>query len=195
MTMMGRAVPVRAAAAVPAAGGGGGSFRMGGGGGGRGGGAPMQPGQGRFNLSVYHTYRFQDEILIADGLPIIDLLDGGATSGRGGTPKRGPGPGRRVPQRLRRLRQRQLARGTSVDGGDRPGPQLLAPDHGRPERLHGHEPAPRLGGEISAAAEGPRISLGFQNLFDTRTVVSTTAGDLPLNYQPDFLDPTGRSSA
>jgi hypothetical protein len=42
--------------------------------------AGMQPGQGRFNMSVYHTIRLQDEITIADGLPVIDLLDGGATS-------------------------------------------------------------------------------------------------------------------
>src|SRR5690606_31913965 len=64
-------------------GGGGPMIRMGGGG--RGGG--MQPGQGRFMLSVYHTYRISDEILIADGLPILDLLDGAATSSSGGSPR------------------------------------------------------------------------------------------------------------
>ena len=31
----------------------------------------MQPGQGRFNVSLYHTYRIQDEITIRDGLPEI----------------------------------------------------------------------------------------------------------------------------
>ena len=66
-------------------GGGGPVVRMGGGGRGRGGG--MQPGQGRFMMSIYHTWRLQDEILIADGLPILDLLDGAATSGRGGSPR------------------------------------------------------------------------------------------------------------
>ena len=47
---------------------------------GGGGGGGMQPGQGRFNLSIYHTYRIQDEIVIADGLPVLDLLDGAATA-------------------------------------------------------------------------------------------------------------------
>ncbi len=58
---------VVAAAGGGGGGGGGGQFRMGGGGG-RGGMGGMQPGQGRFNLSIYHTYRIQDEIVIATGL-------------------------------------------------------------------------------------------------------------------------------
>src|SRR5690606_11444310 len=43
------------------------------GGGGRGRGGGMLPGQGRFNVSLYHTYRLQDEITIRDGLPVLDL--------------------------------------------------------------------------------------------------------------------------
>jgi hypothetical protein len=67
--------------------GGGGQFRMGGGGfgGGRGGG--LQPGQGRFNLSIYHTVRFTDTVTIRPELPVLDLLDGDATGGQGGTPR------------------------------------------------------------------------------------------------------------
>ena len=37
-----------------------------------------------------------------------------------------------------------------------------------------------------------RISLGFDNIFDSRTEVTTSATQLPVNYQPDYLDPTGR---
>src|SRR5690606_14782015 len=72
----------------PPPGGGGGGMRMSPGGGGPGGpgggggrgsrGPTMQPGQGRFNVSLYHTYRLQDEITIRDGLPVLDLLDGAA---------------------------------------------------------------------------------------------------------------------
>ena len=39
--------------------------------------------------------------------------------------------------------------------------------------------------------KGARINLGVENLFDSRVDV-TSAGDLPLNYQPDYLDPRGR---
>src|SRR5690606_11715842 len=66
----------------PPPGGGGMRMQMGGGRGGRG--AAMQPGQGRFNVSLYHTYRIQDEITILDGLPVLDLLDGAAIGARGG---------------------------------------------------------------------------------------------------------------
>ena len=58
------------------------------GGGGRGGpGGGMQPGQGRFNISLFHTWRIQDEILIAPGLPVLDLLNGDATDAGGGSPR------------------------------------------------------------------------------------------------------------
>lgn len=34
--------------------------------------------------------------------------------------------------------------------------------------------------------------MGVENLFDTRTEVTSSTGTVPLNYQPDFLDPQGR---
>ncbi|MFO0287196.1 MAG: hypothetical protein ACK51C_13110, partial [Brevundimonas sp.] len=40
---------------------------------------------------------------------------------------------------------------------------------------------------------GGRIQLRIQNLFDSEQTVATTSGDTPLNYQPDFLDPEGRT--
>ena len=74
----------------PRAGGprGGGGPRMGGGGGGRGGpGGGFGPGggdgRGRWNVSIYHTYQIENAIRIADGGPLLDLLDGDAISGGG----------------------------------------------------------------------------------------------------------------
>src|SRR5690606_886889 len=64
---------------------GGGRGGRGGRGGGRG--MRMQPGQGTFNLSVYHTWRIQDEITIGDGLPVLDLLEGSSVGGQGGRPR------------------------------------------------------------------------------------------------------------
>lgn len=176
---------------------GGGGFRMQGGpggpggGGGRGGG--IQPGQGRFNISLFHTYRIQDEIVISPGLQPIDLLNGGATSARGGSPRN----------------EIQLQAGvfkdgfggfmnanwrdaTVVDGGT--GPDLrfagqttvnlnLFMDFNQRASLI--EKFPIL--------KGARLNLGIQNLFDSEPEVTSTAGDVPLNYQPDFLDPQGRT--
>lgn len=169
-------------------GGGGGQFRMGGGG--RGG--AMQPGQGRFQVGFFHTWRLQDEILIADGLPVLDLLDGDATSGRGGSPRH----------------ELQLMGGvfkggmgafffgnwrdsTRIEGGT--GPDLTFSDQATlnlnmfidfNQRTEWVEKYPWL--------KGARLNVGIQNIFDSRLEVSSSAGDVPLNYQPDYLDPQGR---
>ena len=59
--------------------------------GGGGGGPPGFMGRGgprggRWNLAVYHTWRFTDQVTIAPGGPVLDLLNGDAT-GAGGTPR------------------------------------------------------------------------------------------------------------
>ena len=41
--------------------------------------------------------------------------------------------------------------------------------------------------------KGSRLNFGIQNIFDARLAVSSSAGDVPLNYQPDYLDPQGRT--
>jgi hypothetical protein len=178
---------------------GGGERREGGGGGGGmqmrmggGRGVQMQPGQGRFNLSIYHTWRLQDEILIADGLPILDLLNGDATSSRGGSPKH------EIQLQTGVFRNGMGAfmfanwrDGTRVDGGT--GPDVRFSDQTTVslnvfmdlnQRTSWVEKFPWL--------KGSRLNLGVQNLFDTRPEVTPSSGDVPLNYQSDYLDPQGR---
>ena len=170
--------------------GGGGQFRMGGGGGGRGGG--MQPGQGRFNLSIYHTYRIQDEIVIATGLPILDLLDGAATGSRGGSPRNEiQAQGGVFRNGMGAFVNANWREGTRVDGGT--GPDLNFSDQATVNLNVFID----LNSQTSWVAKfpwlkGSRINFGVQNLFDTRPEVTSSAGDLPLNYQPDYLDPQGR---
>jgi hypothetical protein len=40
---------------------------------------------------------------------------------------------------------------------------------------------------------GSRVSLTFDNLFDQRVRVRDAAGITPVSYQPDLLDPLGRT--
>jgi outer membrane receptor protein involved in Fe transport len=40
--------------------------------------------------------------------------------------------------------------------------------------------------------KGSRLTLSVTNLFDQRLRVRDGAGVTPLNFQPDYLDPTGR---
>lgn len=169
--------------------GGGGQIRMGGGG--RGG--AMQPGQGRFNLSIYHTWRIQDEIVIADGLPVLDLLDGAATSARGGSPRHEiQAMGGVFRNGLGSFVMANWRQGTRVDGGT--GPDLEFSDQltvnlnvfmDLNQRTSWVERFPWLAGS--------RIQFGIQNLFDSRPEVTTAGADVPLNYQPDYLDPEGRT--
>ena len=170
-------------------GGGGPPMRMGGGGGRMGG---MQPGQGRFNLSIYHTWRLQDEILIADGLPLLDLLDGAATGARGGSPRHEiQAQGGVFRNGMGAFVRANWTGSTRVDGGT--GPDLRFSDLATVnlnvfidlnERKSWVAQFPWL--------KGSRVNLGVQNLFDSRPEVSTSAGPLPLTYQPDYLDPQGR---
>ncbi|MBW8302674.1 MAG: TonB-dependent receptor, partial [Brevundimonas sp.] len=172
-------------------GGGGGPPMMRMGGGGRGG--AMQPGQGRYMISIYHTYRLQDEILIADGLPILDLLDGAATSGRGGSPRHEiQGHLGVFKSGMGAFVRADWTDSTRVDGGT--GPDLNF--SGRTTvnlNLFVDLGAQASWVEKYSWLKGARLQLGVNNLFDSRTEVTSSAGDTPLNYQPDYLDPEGRS--
>lgn len=176
------------AAAAGGGGGGGGQFRMGGGGGPGG----MRPGQGRFSLSVFHTVRLQDEIVIATGVPILDLLDGSATGSRGGSPRNEiQAQGGVFRNGMGAFVNANWREGTRVDGGT--GPDLNFSDQATVNlnvfidlnsQASWVEKFPWL--------KGSRVNLGVQNLFDTRPEVTASTGATPLNYQPDYLDPQGR---
>jgi hypothetical protein len=172
----------------------GGGMRMGGGGrGGRG--AAMQPGQGRFNLSLYHTYRIQDEITIRDGLPVLDLLDGAAIGARGGQSrnevqfqaglfKSGMGG----------FLNANWKESTRISGGSSPTDDLSFSDLTTVNL--------NLFTDLSSRQtwvakypwlKGARVSIGIDNIFDQKLDVRNGLGETPLSYQPDYLDPLGRT--
>lgn len=165
-------------------GGGGGGF------GGRGGGAR----EGRMQFALYHTWRFQDEILIRDGLPVLDLLEGAAIGSSGGQPRHEiemqagyslSGLGARVNATWKAA--------TDVNG------TLSSGD------LHYSDQATvgvKFFADLTARPElisrffwlrGSRVSLDIDNLFDSRLQVRDSLGNTPVGYQPDYLDPTGRT--
>ena len=172
-------------------------MRMQMGGGGRGGnrGPAMQPGQGRFNVSLYHTYRLQDEITIRDGLPVLDLLDGAAVGARGG--------------QSRNEVQFQMGVFKSGMGG------FLNANWKESTRVNGGTDSTddltfsdlttvnlNLFADLSSRQtwvakypwlKGARVSVGVENLFDQKMDVRNGLGETPLSYQPDYLDPLGRT--
>lgn len=169
------------------------TMRFGGGGGGGGRGGGMMPGQGRFNMSVYHTLRLQDEIVIASGLPILDLLDGAATSGRGGSPRNEvQAQGGVFRNGMGAFVNANWRQGTRIDGGT--GPDLAFSDLST-VNLNVFIDLGQQAGWVAKYPwlKGSRLNFGVQNIFDARLAVSSSAGDVPLNYQPDYLDPQGRT--
>lgn len=187
-------------------GGGGQGMRMGGppGGGGPGGpgggrmrggrGANMQPGQGLFNLSLTHTWRVQDEVVIRDGLAPLDLLDGDSISGSGGQSRH------EVQLQAGAFRNGYGAflnanwkSGTTVEGDALGSPDLEFSDRTTVNLFAFADLSQRK----SLVArfpflDGTRVGVGVQNLFDDRVSATSSDGARPVNYQADYLDPQGR---
>jgi hypothetical protein len=171
--------------------GGEGGFR---GGGGRGAGGFGGGRGGRLQLGLYHTWRFEDSVLIREGVPELDFLNGSAAGGRGGRPRHElelqaslfkNGFGGRLTA--------DWQQGTFVAGAT-PAQDLFFSDQATLNlRLFAN-----LGQQRSLVREipflrGSRVSLAVDNLLDTRPRVRDAAGATPLGYQPAYLDPLGRT--
>jgi iron complex outermembrane receptor protein len=173
---------------------GGGFGRRGGGFGGRGG--PGGAGSGRLQLGIYHTWIFRDDILIRPGVPVIDLLNGGAIGASGGQPRhRIEAQGGISKNGFGARFSANWQSGTTVRGG--------LPAAGSTGDLFFSDLATanlRLYADFTqigslgrqAWARGLRITFSVNNIFDSHEHVRDAAGATPLSYQPDYLDPLGR---
>jgi len=166
-------------------------------GGGFGGGRGPGGGQGggRIQFSLYHTWYLTESILIAPGVPALNLLDGDATGSSGGQPRH------EIEARAGYVNNGLGARfsfnweaGTHVDGALGGASRLdfgslatadlrLFADLGQiPDVVKAH---PFL--------RGARVQLAVTNIFNARRDVTDATGATPLRYQPGYLDPVGRS--
>jgi hypothetical protein len=175
--------------------------RVGGGfGGGRGGGfggggfgGPGGQNRGRIQFSLTDTITFEDEVRIAPGGPELDYLHGDAAGSTGGTPRHNVqsqlgwfnnGFGARLGANWRS--------GTTVN--------TLTSDNLRFSpvgtfdlRLFANP------GDIPEVAvkhpwlRGTQVRFEVNNIFNSRPKVHDAAGNVPLSYQPDLLDPLGRT--
>ena len=173
----------------------GGGFRRGGRGGFGGGGFGGFGGgnRGRIQFSLTDTITFVDKVSIGPGLPDLDYLHGEAAGSTGGTPRHqvqaqagwfNNGFGARIGANWRS--------GTRVDsltGDDLKFSSLATFDL----RLFAN-----LGEQFGLVAKHPwlrgsQVRLEVNNIFDAKPKVRDAAGQVPLNYQPDLLDPLGRT--
>lgn len=185
---------------VPGGGAGGG----GGSGGGRDGGGRRpggfggvgRPNGGRLQFAVYHSLYFRDEVLIRPGVPVLDLLNGGALGNNGGQPRHDVdvqagywrnGLGARLSATWRS--------GTTVDAsaGDPKGALTFSPLATANLRLFANfGQMPGLVQDHHWLA-GTRLTFAVTNLTGARERVRDATGATPLAYQPGYLDPVGRA--
>jgi len=188
--------PPEAGGASPQGDRGGGGF--GGGGGRRGGGGGFFGGagggqsRGRIMTSVTDTITFVDKVQIAPGLG-LDYLHGDATGSSGGTPRHN------VQAQVMYFNNGLGARlganwksGTTVDTftGDRLRFSSLATFNLSLFANPGDIP------EVSVKhpwLRGTQVRLEVNNVFDTRPNVRSALGNPLYSYQPDLLDPIGRT--
>ena len=172
--------------------GGGGGFgggRRGGFGGGRG------QGGGRLQFALYHTWHFRDTVLVRDGGPSLDLLDGQTLGGAGQPRHELEGQAGYSNNGIGARLSANWHSGTTVIGGTTGNADALRFGSLSTINL-------RLFADLSQKlafikdhpwARGMRITLSFDNVFDQRQRVTDQTGATPISYQPDYLDPLGRT--
>ena len=154
----------------------------------------MQPGQGMFNLSLTHTWRVQDEVVIRDGLAPLDLLDGDSISGSGGQSRHEVQAQAGVFKNgMGAFLNANWQSGTTVEGDALGSADLTFSDRTTVNLFAFADLSQRTSWvERFPILKGTRIGFGVQNLFDDRVSATTGDGSRPVNYQADYLDPQGR---
>jgi iron complex outermembrane receptor protein len=180
----------------PGGGGGGGAGRGGFGGGPPGGFRGPGGAGGTMQISLFHTIKFQDEIRIRPGIPTLDLLDGGAIGNSGGTPRNQFDlQGNISRQGLGANVSARWTQGTKIIGaGTAGGTRDLYFSDLTTVSL-------RLFAELRQQPwfkdhpffRGARAQIAIDNLFDQKQTVKDGLGAVPQTYQPDYLDPVGRT--
>ncbi|MFN3388549.1 MAG: TonB-dependent receptor, partial [Allosphingosinicella sp.] len=154
---------------------------------------------GRLHLALYHTWRFEESILIRPGVPELDLLGGSATGSRGGRPRHELQAQAGIFRNgLGAFLNANWQAGTTVRGG----PEGSGGTTGDLEFSDFASVNLRLFANLAEQPalirqmpwlRGTRVTVGVNNLFDSRLKVRDRFGETPLNYQPAYLDPLGRS--
>ena len=164
-----------------------------GGGGFRGGGGPRAA---RLQLSLYHTIHLRERVLIQDGVPALDLLNGDVLGSGGGQPRNEVeaqagvtkmGLGARLSANWHSATEVHSGQGGASSDLDFSSLATLN------VRLFADLTARRDLIQAHPILRGTRLTLSFTNLFDARQKVHDATGATPVTYQPDYLDPRGRS--
>ncbi len=177
-------------------GGGGRGGRGGGGGGGMAGLFGAGPGgqPGRWSLGLFDTVQFTNRVLIAPGGPVLDLLNGDALTG-GGTPRNTVElNGGLFYKGLGTFLQGTWSSPTTVKASGLSNTSDLR--FGSVANINmflflDFNQKPKLTKQVPFL-KGSRLTLRVENILGARQRVTDASGEVPLSYQPDYLDPRGR---
>jgi hypothetical protein len=175
--------------------GGQGGWSGGGQGGGWRGGGPFGGGRqgGRLQLSVYHSWALKDQVRIAPGLPVLDYLNGEVADGGSGRPRHKiEANGGYFNNGLGARFSADWQSGNRVNGGQS-GELRFSPLLKVNANLFAN-----LGERFDLVTKypwmrGSQVRLSVNNIFDAKQKVRDGAGVMPVNYQPDLIDPQGRT--
>jgi hypothetical protein len=152
----------------------------------------------RLVFGFYHTWHLKDEIRVREGRPVLDLLNGSAVGSRGGRPRHElelqagafkAGLGARVTVNWQSgTTVRGLPGGSGGTAAD-----LSFSAHSTVNINLFANLADRFGGPKAPNwVKGTRVSIGINNLLNSRPQVEDETGSTPFSYQPAFLEPLGR---
>lgn len=147
----------------------------------------------RLQLTVNHSLVFSDKIEIRPELPSVDLLEGGAIGIAGGRVRHQLDGTAAITSRGLGARLGMSWRGSSTLDA-RIGGQIEELDFSPLLLINfrAFVDASRLFG-ANVWTRRTRLSLNIANLLNDRQEVRDTLGDTPLQYQPGYRDPIGRT--
>ena len=150
-------------------------------------------GSGRLFLSLNHTAILEDELRIGPGTVPLDLLNGDAISDRGGTSEHQvtaqAGASHGALGGFMRVRWQSS---TTFNDGTGTGLRFGALTTTNLRLQYNFERNTKLLLKYPFLSS-TRLSFGVDNLFDEKQEVTDAAGTVPIIYQPDLLDPRGRT--
>lgn len=150
----------------------------------------------RFAVSGYHTMRLQNLVILKEGGPSLDLLDGGALGAQSGLSRHlvelqanlfRPPAGVQLEARWQSSSSIGAASGTQMPGQT---DLFFSPRASVNARAFFNLEA--LLSRQLGVLRSIRLSLSVDNLFDAGPKVRDSLGDVPYSYQRRFLDPIGR---
>lgn len=146
---------------------------------------------GRWQMSLYHTIKLTDKVLIGPGMPELDLLNGSATGSGGSNRHLVEADGGLFYKGFGTRFSAKYDSGSRVTGGSAGDLKFgdLATFNLR--IFADFNQMPKVT-QSMPFLKGSRLRLSIDNLFDAQRKITDANGIVPLNYYPGYIDPLGR---